>query len=72
MTRQRTFRYPAAPNLSAYAEHVATRTFSTLHLVSDEEFSRGAAEFKRYCIQEDRGQPVEEAIDTFLFHRSQV
>jgi hypothetical protein len=32
--------YPAASNLTAYAEHVATRTFSTLQLVADEEFSR--------------------------------
>jgi len=72
LTRHSTVRYPAAANLSAYAEHVATRTFSTLHLVSDEEFSRGASEFSRYCVQEDRGQPVEEMIDAFLFNRSQV
>jgi len=69
LIRQRTVLYPAASNLSTYAEHVATRTFSTLQLVSDEEFSRGATEFRRYCMQEDRGQPVEEVIDTFLFCR---
>ena len=72
LIQQRAVSYPAAPNLSTYAEHVATRTFSTLHLVSDEEFSRGATEFRRYCIREDRGQPVEEMIDTFLFDRSSV
>jgi ubiquinone/menaquinone biosynthesis C-methylase UbiE len=67
LIRQRTVVYPAASNLSAYADHVATRTFSTLQLVSDEEFGRGADEFKRYCLQQDLGQPVEEMIDTFLF-----
>jgi len=72
LIRQRTVSYPAAPNLSTYAEHVGTRTFSTLHLVSDDEFSRGATEFRRYCVQEDRGQRVEEMIDTFLFQRSSI
>jgi ubiquinone/menaquinone biosynthesis C-methylase UbiE len=69
LIRQSTVLYPAASSLSTYAEHVAARTFSTLQLVSDEEFSRGASEFRRYCMQEDRGQPVEEVIDTFLFRR---
>ena len=69
LLRHGTVRYPAAANLSAYAEHVATRTFSTLQLVSDEEFHRGASEFTRHCMQQDHGQPVEEIIDTFLFRR---
>ena len=67
LIRHGTVRYPAAANLSTYAEYVAARTFSTLQLVSDEEFSRGASEFRRHCMQEDQGQPVEEIIDTFLF-----
>ena len=66
LIRQRTVAYPVASSLSAYADHVATRTFSTLQLVSDEEFDRGAAEFRRYCARKDRGQPVEEIIDVFL------
>jgi len=66
LLRQRTVTYPVASSLSAYADHVATRTFSTLQLVSDEEFDRGAAEFRRYCARKDRGQPVEEIIDVFL------
>jgi hypothetical protein len=67
LIRHRTVSYPVAPNLSTYAEHVATRTFSTLQLVSDEEFNLGADAFRRYCIREDRGEPVEEVIDSFLF-----
>jgi len=69
LIRQWTVAYPVAPSLSAYADHVATRTFSTLQLVSDEEFVRGATAFRRYCTREDRGQPVEEVIDMFLFCR---
>jgi SAM-dependent methyltransferase len=69
LIRHRTVSYPAAPTLSVYAEHVSTRTFSTLQLISDEEFRRGADEFRRHCIRKDRGQPVEEVIDTFLFGR---
>jgi SAM-dependent methyltransferase len=70
LVQRRTVVDPAAPNLTAYAERVATRTFSTLQLISDDEFDRGASKFRRYCIQEDRGQPVEELIDTFLFRRA--
>jgi len=69
LIRQRTVAYPVASSLSAYADLVATRTFSTLQLVSDEEFDRGAAEFRRWCMREDRGQPVEEVIDVFLLCR---
>jgi len=70
LVQRRTVVDPAAPTLTVYAERVATRTFSTLQLISDEEFNRGATEFRRYCIQEDCGQPVEEVIDTFLFRRA--
>lgn len=67
--RQQTVADPVAPGLRAYAERVASRTFSTLQLVSDQEFADGAAAFRRHCEGEDRGQVVEEVIDTFLFHR---
>jgi SAM-dependent methyltransferase len=69
LIRQRTVAYPVASSLTAYADHVATRTFSTLQLVSDEEFDRGATEFRRWCTRQDRGQPVEEVIDMLLFCR---
>jgi len=46
LVQQGTVVDPIAPNLTAYAEHVASRTFSTLQLVSDEEFARGAKEFR--------------------------
>jgi SAM-dependent methyltransferase len=69
LIRQRTVAYPVASSLTAYADHVATRTFSTLQLVPDEEFDRGATEFRRWCTRQDRGQPVEEVIDVFLFCR---
>jgi ubiquinone/menaquinone biosynthesis C-methylase UbiE len=71
LIRQRTVVYPVASNLSVYADHVATRTFSTLQLISDDEFRRGASEFRRYCTREDRGQPVEEVIDMFLFRHEE-
>jgi ubiquinone/menaquinone biosynthesis C-methylase UbiE len=67
LIRHRTVSYPVAPNLSTYAEPVATRTFSTLPLVSDEEFNRGADAFRRYCVREDRAEPVAEVSDSFLF-----
>ena len=47
LIRQWTVAYPVASSLSAYADHVATRTFSTLQLVSEEEFDRGTTEFRR-------------------------
>jgi SAM-dependent methyltransferase len=67
--RHQTVVDPTAPNLRAYADRVASRTFSTLRLVSDEEFQRGAAAFRQFCEREDRGQVVEGVIDTFLFRR---
>jgi hypothetical protein len=69
VVRHRTVLDPAAPNLRTYADRVASRTFSTLQLVSDEEFMQGVAAFRRYCDREDHGQVVEEVIDTFLFRR---
>ena len=60
---------PAAPNLRVYADRVASRTFSTLQLISDQEFEHGAAAFRQHCDREDHGQVVEEVIDTFLFRR---
>jgi hypothetical protein len=58
---------PVAPDLCAYANRIASRTISTLQLVSDEEFARGIAELRRHSAQEDRGQPVEDEIDVFCF-----
>jgi len=69
--QRRTAVDPVGPNLIAYAERVATRTFSTLQRISDDEFDRGASELRRSGLQEDRGQPVEKVIDTFLFRRAE-
>jgi SAM-dependent methyltransferase len=66
---QRPVADPVAPGLRAYAERVASRTFSTLQLVPDREFADGVAAFRRHCEGEDCGQVVEEVIDTFLFRR---
>jgi hypothetical protein len=60
---------PVASSLRAYATRIASRTISTLQLVPDDEFARGILEFKNFCEREDRGQPVHDEIDAFLFAR---
>lgn len=72
LLRRRTVMNPVAPSLGAYADRIASRTISTLQLVPDEEFARGVAEFRRHCAREDRGQPVADAIDLFVFTRSRA
>lgn len=67
LRRHRTVMNPVAPDLCAYANRIASRTISTLQLVSDEEFARGIAELRRQSAQEDRGQPVADEIDVFCF-----
>jgi SAM-dependent methyltransferase len=62
----RTVLNPVARSLGAYADRIASRTISTLQLVPDDEFARGAVEFRRHCAREDRGQPVVDAIDVFV------
>jgi ubiquinone/menaquinone biosynthesis C-methylase UbiE len=65
----RTVENPVASSLSTYADRIASRTISTLQLVPDHEFARGIFEFRRFCEREDRGQPVRDQIDAFLFVR---
>ena len=65
----RTVMNPVAPDLPTYAERIASRTISTLQMVSDEEWAHGIAGFRRYCQREDRGQPVLDEIDAFTFRR---
>jgi hypothetical protein len=60
---------PVASSLRTYAARIASRTISTLQLVPDDEFARGIVEFKNFCEREDRGQPVHDEIDVFLFAR---
>ena len=64
--RHRTVMNPVARDLRTFADRLASRTISTLQLVSDAEFVRGMAEFRRYCEGEDRGQVIEQAIDVFV------
>jgi len=61
---------PVAPNLRVYADRVARRTISTLQLVSDDEFARGIADFRRWCEGRDRGERVDDEIDVFAFRRA--
>jgi SAM-dependent methyltransferase len=65
----RTVANPVASSLRIYAARIASRTISTLQLVPDHEFARGIVEFKNFCEREDRGQPVHDEIDVFLFAR---
>jgi SAM-dependent methyltransferase len=67
--RHRVVINPVSPGLRAYAERVASRTISTLQLVSDEEFARGIEEFRRFAAREDRGQPIVDEIDVFTLRR---
>jgi hypothetical protein len=60
---------PVAPSLVSYADRIAKRAISTLQLVSDDEFVRGVAEFRRWCERHDRGQAIEDEIDVFAFRR---
>jgi ubiquinone/menaquinone biosynthesis C-methylase UbiE len=66
VARQRTVMNPVARDLRAFADRFASRTVSTLQMVSDAEFARGMAELRRYCEREDRGQVVENPIDLFV------
>jgi ubiquinone/menaquinone biosynthesis C-methylase UbiE len=66
VARRRTVMNPVARDLRAYADRLASRTVSTLQMVSDAEFTRGMAEFRRYCEREDRGEVVVNAIDVFV------
>jgi ubiquinone/menaquinone biosynthesis C-methylase UbiE len=61
---------PVAPSLGAYADRIASRTLSTLQLVPDEEFAKGIVELRRHFARENRGQPVAEPTDVFLFRRA--
>jgi len=72
LLRRRTVMNPVARSLEAYADRIASRTISTLQLVPDEEFAQGVAEFRRHCAREDRGQPVADPIDLFVFTRSRT
>jgi ubiquinone/menaquinone biosynthesis C-methylase UbiE len=67
--RHRVVMNPVSSGLRAYAERVASRTISTLQLVSDEEFARGIEEFRRFAAREDRGQPIVDEIDVFTLRR---
>ena len=69
LSSHRTVINPVARDLRAYADRIASRTISTLQLVSDDEFARGIVEFRRYCEREDRGEPVEDEIDVFVLRR---
>lgn len=62
---------PVASSLCTYADRIASRTISTLQLVPDHEFARGIVEFRRFCERENRGQPVHDQIDAFLFTRAE-
>jgi ubiquinone/menaquinone biosynthesis C-methylase UbiE len=66
--RQRTVLNPVAATMRSYADRIATRTLSVLQLVSDEEFARGMAEFRRHCERQG-DEPVEDEIDVFRFRR---
>lgn len=55
----------AATNLGEYAGRIATRTDSTLALISDEEFERGLADLRKAALHEPSA-PVRTTLDLLI------
>jgi SAM-dependent methyltransferase len=55
--------------LAEYAARIACRGLSDLEAIGDSDFLDGLDRLRRYCQEDDRGQPVVEEIDLFLFRR---
>ena len=50
-----------------YYRKISLRGLSSLQLISDEAFERGRRDFEIYCRAAERGQPIEEPVEVFLF-----
>jgi ubiquinone/menaquinone biosynthesis C-methylase UbiE len=55
--------------LNDYADRIARRGLSDLDAMSDEAFSTGLRKLRQYCHCHDRGEPVTEEIDLFVFQK---
>ena len=52
-----------------YYRKIALRGLSSLQLLSDDAFARGLREFAAYCRSAERGGPIDETVELFLFSR---
>jgi len=64
---ERVVRQLWAQDLSEYYEKLSLRATSDLASIPDEEFRQGLRALKEYCQEHDRGEPVFENIDLFVF-----
>jgi ubiquinone/menaquinone biosynthesis C-methylase UbiE len=56
-----------AKNLSEYFDKLSLRGISSLQMIPDDEFKQGLRNFEQYCRENDKGEPIFEEIDLFLF-----
>ena len=58
-----------AEDHSDYYRKISLRGLSSLLLIADDAFARGLREFEAYCRSGERGEPIYELVDLFLFSR---
>jgi SAM-dependent methyltransferase len=58
-----------ADNPEDYYRKIALRGLSPLQMIPDEAFARGLRDFGEYCRSAERGEPIYETIELFLFSR---
>ncbi len=59
-----------APSLSAYADRIRQRAFSTFELITDSEFAAGLADLQAAADREQPPQPVMGKLDLLVFERT--
>ncbi|MFL5886617.1 MAG: class I SAM-dependent methyltransferase [Thermoleophilaceae bacterium] len=59
----------SASSFREYTERIATRSISTLELISDEEFEEGIARMREVAERETEPQPVIERVDLMVLRR---
>ena len=52
-----------------YYRKISLRGLSSLLLISDEQFARGLRDFAAYCRSDERGEPIYEPVELFVFSR---
>jgi SAM-dependent methyltransferase len=62
-------RHRFADDHADYFRKISLRGLSSLRLISDEAFARGLREFAGYCRSAERGEPIYELVELFLFAR---
>jgi SAM-dependent methyltransferase len=60
-------RHLFAESHADYYRKVSLRGLSSLRLISDEAFDRGLRDLEAYCRSRERGEPIYEPVELFLF-----